>query len=108
MKNKIIYKSLIILSLLFSSLVFAIGLDEAKQKGLVGEKDNGYLGIVVAQSDVQSLVNDINAKRKAVYVKLAAKNGITVQQVEKLAAQKAYEKTDRGLYLWINGKWVKK
>ena len=108
MKNKIIYKSLIILSLLFSSLVFAIGLDEAKQKGLVGEKDNGYLGIVVAQSDVQSLVNDINAKRKAVYVKLAAKNGITVQQVEKLAAQKAYEKTDSGLYLWINGKWVKK
>jgi len=108
MKNKIIYKSLIILSLLFSSLVFAIGLDEAKQQGLVGEKDNGYLGIVVAQSDVQSLVNDINAKRKAVYVKLAAKNGITVQQVEKLAAQKAYEKTDSGLYLWINGKWVKK
>tara|TARA_R110002167_G_scaffold185364_1_gene385938 strand:- start:1159 stop:1482 length:324 start_codon:yes stop_codon:yes gene_type:complete len=107
MKNKIV-KSLIIVSMLFSSIAFAIGLDEAKQKGLVGEKDNGYLGVVVAQKDAQDLVEDINAKRKTVYAQLAAKNGITVQQVEKLAAQKAYEKTSSGHYLWVGGKWVKK
>jgi uncharacterized protein YdbL (DUF1318 family) len=103
-----IFKSLFIISLLFSSVVFAIGLDEAKNKGLVGEKDNGYLGVVVAQKDAQDLVDDINAKRKAVYIKLAAKNGITLQQVEKLAAKKAYDKTDSGHYLWVGGKWVKK
>lgn len=108
MKNKIIFKSLLIVSLLFSSIAFAIGLDDAKQQGLVGEKDNGYLGVVVAQNDVQSLVDDINNKRKAVYVKLAAKNGITIQQVEKLAAEKAYTKTSSGHYLWVDGKWVKK
>lgn len=108
MKTKIFFKSLIIISFLFSSVAFAIGLDQAKQQGLVGEKDNGYLGVVVATSDVQSLVNDINAKRKNVYAKLAEKNGITVQQVEKLAAQKAYKKTSSGHYLWMNGKWVKK
>jgi|TARA_R110000868_G_scaffold160981_5_gene390855 uncharacterized protein YdbL (DUF1318 family) len=107
MKNRIV-KSLIIISLLFSSIVFAIGLDEAKDTGLVGEKDNGYLGVVVAQKDAQDLVDDINAKRKAVYIELAAKNGITLQQVEKLAAQKAYGKTSSGHYLWVNGKWVKK
>ena len=50
------------MSFLFSSIAFAIGLDEAKQQGLV-----------VVQKDAQILVNDINAKRKAVYVKLAAK-----------------------------------
>lgn len=108
MKNKVIFKSLIIASFFFSSMVFAIGLDEAKQQGLVGEKNNGYLGVVVAQKDAQNLVDDINAKRKAVYVKLAAKNGITVQQVEKLAAEKAYKKTSSGHYLWMSGKWVKK
>lgn len=108
MKNKILLKLIIIASFLFSSIAFAIGLDEAKQKGLVGEKDNGYLGVVVAQKDAQSLVDNINAKRKTVYAKLAAKNGITVQQVEKLAAEKAYKKTSSGHYLWVNGKWIKK
>ncbi|PKG97223.1 YdbL family protein [Paraglaciecola sp. MB-3u-78] len=107
MKN-IIFKSIIIVSFLFSSVVFAIDLDEAKQKGLVGEKDNGYLGVVVAQKDAQDLIDDINAKRKAVYIELAAKNGITLQQVEKLAAQKAYDKTNSGHYLWVAGKWTKK
>jgi uncharacterized protein YdbL (DUF1318 family) len=107
MKNRI-FKSLIIVSFLFSSIVFAIGLDEAKDKGLVGEKDNGYLGVVVAQKDAQNLVDDINTKRKAVYIKLSAKNAITLQQVEKLAAKKAYDKTRSGHYLWVNGQWVKK
>ena len=112
MKNKIIFTSLIIVSLFFSSIAFALDLGEAKQKGLVGEKDNGYLGVVTVQknarNDVQSLVRDINAKRKTVYVKLATENGITVQQVEKLAAVKAYKKSSSGHYLWMNGKWAKK
>jgi hypothetical protein len=111
MKNKLI-KSLVIASLFFSSVVFAIDLDEAKDKGLVGEKDNGYLGLVVmqrdAQNQTQSLIDDINAKRKARYIELAEKNAITLQQVEKLAAKKAYEKTSAGHYLWNNGQWVKK
>ena len=112
MKHNIIFKSIIIVSLLFSSLAFAISLNEAKQQGLVGEKNNGYLGVVTvqnnAQINTQSLVNDINAKRKAVYIKLAAKNGITLQQVEKLAAEKAYKKTSSGHYLWRSGRWTKK
>jgi len=107
MKNRI-FTSLIIVSFLFSSIAFAIDLDEAKDKGLVGEKGNGYLGAVVAQKDTQDLVADINAKRKAVYAELAAKNGITLQQVEKLAAKKAYDKTSTGHYLWVGNQWTKK
>ena len=106
--KKRIFTSLTIVSLLFSSIAFAIGLDEAKDKGLVGEKGNGYLGVVIVQKDAQGLVADINAKRKAVYVELAAKNGITLQQVEKLAAKKAYDKTSTGHYLWVGNQWVKK
>jgi uncharacterized protein YdbL (DUF1318 family) len=111
MKN-IIFITIIIVSFVLSSVVFAIGLDEAKDNGLVGEKDNGYLGLVVIQNNTQNetqlLIDDINTKRKAVYIELALKNGITLQQLEKLAAAKAYEKTSSGHYLWMNGQWTKK
>ena len=89
-------------------MVLALSLDEAKQKGLVGENDNGYLGLVVNDTDAKILVADINTKRKSVYIKLAAENGITLQQVEKLAAKKGYDKTLSGHYLLVEGQWVKK
>jgi hypothetical protein len=108
MKINMYRNILLVVSLFFSSLSFALDLDEAKQQGLVGEKDNGYLGIVVSQAEVQTLVNEINQKRHEIYVELATKNNITVAQVEKLAAQKAYAKTLVGHYLWVDGSWQKK
>ena len=95
-------------SLFFSSVVFALDLDEAKQNGLVGEQINGYLGVVVEQNDVTALIEEINAKRKAKYMELAEKNNITLQQVEKLAANKAYSKTEAGHFIQVNGVWVRK
>lgn len=113
MKLTILGRFLIISSLFFSSLSFALDLDEAKDKGLVGEKDNGYLGLVLQQgemqqADAQKLITEVNAKRREIYLQLAEKNGITLEQVEKLAAQKAYTKTLAGHYLWVNGSWQKK
>lgn len=105
MKFKLILGSVVIL---FSSLVFALGLDEAKDDGLVGEQEDGYLGVVVQQKDAVKLVTEVNALRKAKYAELAAKNGITLEQVEKLAAKKAYQKTDSGHYLKSNGQWIEK
>jgi len=95
-------------TLLFSSMVFALELGEAKQKGLVGEQVNGYLGAVVMQSDVEVLIAEINTKRKVKYMELAAKNNISLQQVEKLAANKAYSKTEAGHFIQVNGVWLKK
>lgn len=94
--------------LLFSTLTLALDLDEAKQKGWVGEKDNGYLGLVVAEPEVQGLVEEVNKKRHAIYLNLANKNNIALEQVEKLAAKKAYAKTAIGHYIWLEGAWVKK
>jgi len=108
MKHNYLVKILGAALLLVSSVVSAIDLDSAKQQGLVGEKDNGYLGIVVERNDVQQLVNYINNKRKDIYRDLANKNNLTLEQVEKLAAQKAYDKTLSGNYLWVNGEWQKK
>ena len=92
----------------FSSICAALDVNEAKQNGWIGEKDNGYLGLISVQPGVQALVDEVNQKRQQIYLDLAAKNNISLQQVEKLAAQKAYAKTAEGHFIWLNGAWVKK
>ena len=88
---------------------WALTLDQAKQQNLVGEMSNGYLGVVVQSSDVDSLVSMVNAKRKEIYLNLARKNKLTMQQVTTLAGNKAIEKTRSGhLIKNAAGKWVKK
>ncbi|WJG10686.1 YdbL family protein [Aliiglaciecola sp. LCG003] len=108
MKIKVLIQAIVMASLLFSHSVLAVELSSAKQGGLVGEQDNGYLGVVVERPDILALVNDINEKRKAKYEELARDNNITVAQVEKLAAKKAFEKTESGHYVKVDGKWLKK
>jgi uncharacterized protein len=87
---------------------WAISLDDAKNQGLVGEDSSGYLGLVVQNAEARAVVNDINAKRKAQYLKLAKKNNLSLSQVEALAAAKTIEKTQSGHYVEVNGNWVKK
>ncbi len=101
---------LFFLSICFVQPVFALELDSAKASGLVGEQTNGYLGAVSStpSAEVQHLVNDINQKRKKAYQDIATKNGTKITDVEKLAAQKAIEKTAKGHYIQTNGQWVKK
>ncbi|MBG9997089.1 YdbL family protein [Pseudoalteromonas sp. NZS127_1] len=88
--------------------VWAISLDDAKNQGLVGEDSSGYLGLVVQNEEAKAVVDDINAKRKAQYLKLAKKNNLSLSQVEALAAAKTIEKTQSGHYVEVNGNWVKK
>jgi len=96
-----------ILAITFSA--WAVTLDQAKQQGLVGEMANGYLGVVKNNSDVQSLVASVNAKRKAIYLKLARQNKLTMEQVTALAGKKALAKTKAGNYIKnASGAWVKK
>ena len=95
-----------------SSAAFAMDLDSAKAQGLVGEQQNGYIGLVTTSpsSDVETLVNDINARRRAAYEKVAAQTaGAKLTDVEKLAAVKLIARTPSGQMVQdANGKWVKK
>ncbi len=99
-------------ALLISTMAFsawAISLSQAKQQGLVGEMPNGYLGVVVNSTEAKSLVADINRKRKSIYMNLARKNKITMQQVTALAGEKAIAKTQSGNLIKNSaGQWVKK
>ena len=88
---------------------WAITLDDAKQQGLIGEMQNGYLGVVVQSNEAQSLVASVNEKRKSIYLNLARKNKITLAQVTALAGEKALSKTQSGHFIQnAAGQWVKK
>ena len=102
---------LVILGLaLFAVAAGAADLDQAKRDGLVGERADGFLGLVVEQSpsDVVALVAEVNAKRMAEYQRIAREHNLTVEQVQALAGKKTVEKTAGGNYILINGGWQRK
>jgi len=91
------------------SPLFALSLDEAKAKGLVGEKASGYLGAVSAPSgEVQALIADVNQKRRQAYEDIARRNGTNIGAVETLAGEKAIQNTKPGNFVEGPGGWVKK
>lgn len=55
--------------------------DSARTSGQIGEKMDGYLGIVgAATPDLKRLVDDINIKRRAVYAARAQENNATLEE----------------------------
>ena len=100
-----------LLLFLMPLLAFGITLDDAKQQGQLGERPDGYLGLVKPSStpDTVNLMKDINNKRRKVYRGIAEKNGTALSAVEALAGKKAIEKTPSGqLIMQPNGTWTPK
>lgn len=86
-------------------------LTQPKAAGLIGEQADGYVGLVTQNvpADVRRLVDDVNAKRRAGYQQIAAKQGTPVSEVEKVGGKTAIEKTLPGNYVRdLNGNWYKK
>jgi len=86
-------------------------LDSAKAAGQVGERPDGYLGVVSpsAQPAAKQLVEDVNAKRKAKYAEIAKQNGTAVDAVAALMGAKLIERTPAGQYVMgADGRWLKK
>lgn len=103
--------------LVFSILIFlapisiAITLQEAKQQGLVGEKNDGYLGMVVndGNTEVRTLIQQVNQVRRERYQQISQRNGIDLEQVQRLAFEQAAEATAQGFYIQNKqGRWVQK
>lgn len=107
---KKIFKTLFILFIFNIANLSASDLQSAKSDGLVGEQSDGYLGLVVASApaDVKAMLLDVNQKRKERYLEIAQKQKVSLSEIEKVAAEKAFEKTLSGNFVQINGKWVKK
>ncbi|MCX2982951.1 DUF1318 domain-containing protein [Halieaceae bacterium IMCC14734] len=93
---------------LLSNPAWALDLSEAKTQGMVGETHTGYIAAVEPAAKVNSLVSDINAKRKQHYQAIATQNRISLQAVEARAGLKAIEKTPSGQYINTGSGWQKK
>ena len=96
---------------LMMNFAFAATLEEAKATGLIGEKQDGYIGLVQANvpADVVALIANVNAQRRQRYEQIAQENGISVQQVAKLAFTRAFENTLPGNYVEsAPGQWTRK
>ena len=99
------------LLVLGSTTAFAISIDDAKSRGLIGERVDGYVGYVVTppSNDVKVLVKSVNNKRREKFSESAKHNGIKTEQVAGRFYQRAVKATARGHYYQnTNGAWVKK
>ncbi|WP_370191642.1 YdbL family protein [Qipengyuania sp.] len=79
----------------------------ARAAGQVGERMDGYLGIVVAETpDLRRIVNDINIKRRAVYSERAKANNATIEEYALTAGCQAILATEPGeKYQAPDGSW---
>ena len=107
---------------ILAALLFALGLalapavaeasplDDAKAAGWVGERPDGYLGVVPgAPASAQALVSDINAKRQAKYESVAPSQNTDLQAVEVVAGEKLIKCAKPGEYIMTpSGQWVRK
>jgi len=101
----------LLISMMAVSVVVASPLTQPKADGLIGEQVNGYIGLVKqdAPADIKQLVKEANAKRKAGYQKIAAQQGTSLADVERVGGNTAIEKTLKGNYIRdASGAWRKK
>jgi uncharacterized protein YdbL (DUF1318 family) len=79
----------------------------ARSAGQIGEKPDGYLGVVGSQSAaVQKLVDSINIQRRAAYTKAAAAQGASVQDFAFTSGCNLIAKTAPGeKYQAPDGSW---
>ena len=81
--------------------------EAARQAGTVGEKPDGYLGIVGgADANVRKLVDDLNIKRRALYAQKAQAANATLEEYALTAGCLAIARTAPGeKYQAPDGSW---
>jgi len=97
--------------LLLLQNAWAIDIRDAKEQGLVGEANTGYIVALQspASAEVRALVADVNGKRKDQFEETAEKTGVTVAQVAYRFYELAVQRTAPGHYYQDpGGQWKKK
>jgi uncharacterized protein YdbL (DUF1318 family) len=99
----------LLLVLAFQS-AWAIDIHSAKEQGLVGEANTGYLAAIGTPSaEVKALVAEVNEKRKAEFERTAKKTGATLVQVRARFYELAVQRTEAGHYYQdASGNWKRK
>jgi uncharacterized protein YdbL (DUF1318 family) len=84
--------------------------EAARRAGQVGEQQDGYLGIVGAETaELRRLVADLNIKRRAVYTEKASAANATLEEYAFTAGCLAIERTVAGeMYQARDGSWKRR
>lgn len=96
---------------LFAKLAMAQDLASAKRDGLLGERIDGLLGVVKADTpaNIRAMADDINAKRRQEYARIAEREGIEVDAVAQLAGEKLIARAGAGEWVvGADGQWRQK
>lgn len=96
-----------VLLLVGGTTVWAGSLQDLRASGALGESASGYA--VARDPGAQAEANTVNAKRKAVYAKKAADQGVSVEQVGKVYAGEILKKLPAGTWTQnAAGQWSQK
>jgi uncharacterized protein YdbL (DUF1318 family) len=81
--------------------------DAARQAGQIGERYDGYIGLVAAASPgLRSQVAAINIRRRSLYSNLAASRGVSPEEVGITAGCRLLARVQPGqAYLLAGGQW---
>ena len=81
--------------------------DAARQAGQVGERFDGYMGLVVAPTPaLRSQVNTINIRRRALYSRLGVSRGVAPYEVGITAGCQLLARVQVGqAYMLADGRW---
>ena len=83
----------------------------AKKAGWIGERPDGYLGLVRSETpgEIISLVDTANDERVTTYLAIAEKHGTTRETIEAVAGLKFIERSAPGEFVMTaDSKWVRK
>lgn len=93
-----------LLALLAAAPARAQSLDTLRASGQVGERYDGYLE--ARDGGAAGFVASVNAQRRQEYERIASQQGISVEDVGKVAAQKIRERLPGGAwFLGADGQW---
>ena len=86
----------------------SLSLTEARDQGLVGERPDGLIGVVVQPTaQLTTLVDQVNQARMAEYRKLATARGVPLEAVQAIAGEEQLERASASgwLVLGPSGQW---
>ncbi|MEO0398822.1 MAG: YdbL family protein [Pseudomonadota bacterium] len=95
-----------------TSFAASSAIEAAKRNCIVGERNDGYLGVVNegrANDSLRREVASVNQRRKAAYTRLARQNGVSIRDTGVLTAEKLIRRAPSGQCVQnANGAWIKK
>ncbi|MCK5555370.1 MAG: YdbL family protein [Alphaproteobacteria bacterium] len=97
---------IVALSVLLVFPAFALDLHQARDAGILGEKNDGYVAVFKKTPEAAVLAKKINQKRAQEYERISKKNSQPIDVVSKLAAEQIIEGINPGnLYQDADGIW---